>query len=72
MKHTHFTCNHCKKEYADDSTLICIGCEKDQHTLMYWNPFTKLNQRIRLENYSILHFCNQDCFINFFFDAEKI
>ena len=69
MKTTEYSCDHCKRKYANDAEIISLG-SKDGFTLYYKNPHTEPYQIKDLNHYHDLHFCNRDCFTNYFFNTD--
>ncbi len=68
MRTETYTCDHCNKGYANGHELITLMCPGGD--LAYSNPKPEINQINKLERFHALHFCNQKCFVNFFFNTK--
>lgn len=67
---TQYECDHCKKIYRTDENLIFLGSEGND--LKYKNPKSKPGETCELARYCDLHFCDKNCFVNYFFGKENI
>jgi len=64
-----YKCDTCKAVTSDKDQVIELGSE--DNSLYFNNPKAKVGQTNNIARYRDLHFCDQTCFIKYFFDKEE-
>jgi hypothetical protein len=73
MKLLSYQCDYCEKKHANNAELSYLGTNEDnEFRLFYTNPNPGPNQMGSIGRMHDLHFCNQKCFVNYFFNNNLI